>query len=151
MNGAHRMTNTFMLPLGLACLATYSAVSLEPGRILPPSSWPAVSVCIWMAFVLVRGWEHMSIWDKRQLLWGVLAAIAFQRFLLLDPEFKVQYMTGIASTLWCMHLTWWQVDRCIRVVVSQVTTLTSGMLLGQITMGDAACPMQCSHRIGLLQ
>lgn len=69
---------------GLQC-----ALYLDPKQILAPPSWAVVSVCIWLAYILVRGWHTLGTWDRRQFLWGVFSAVCFLNFLQLDQEFTV--------------------------------------------------------------
>ena len=70
--------------------SAYQAVMhLDPdGVIFSPSSWGVVSLSIWGAYVLTRGWSGMSSFDKQQLMWAVCSAVALFHFLKHDPDFK---------------------------------------------------------------
>lgn len=67
--------------VGLACLAS----GLGPnGTMFAPVSWPLISICIWLAYTVLKGGEQ----DRRGVMWGVLSACALASFLANDPSFR---------------------------------------------------------------
>lgn len=55
---------------------------------LGPKSWCLLSLSVWLTYALVRGWDSLGNWDRRQLAWGCASAAAFLYFLCCDVEFE---------------------------------------------------------------
>jgi len=73
----------------IALLGAQAVLSVsEDSTIFAPSSWGILSVCIWLSYVVIRGWAALGPWDKRQFLWGVFSAVSFLNYLQFDPEFQ---------------------------------------------------------------
>lgn len=56
-----------------------------------PACWAVWSVCVWCAYVNIRGWAALSVWDRRQLCWGVVGAAGLLAFLRVDKDFEVGF------------------------------------------------------------
>lgn len=54
-----------------------------------PVSWAILSFVLWLTYGFTRGWRAMSVWDKRQMGWGLISSIVFFDWLQIDKDFKV--------------------------------------------------------------
>uniref|UniRef100_A0A7R9VBC0 RING-type domain-containing protein n=1 Tax=Chlamydomonas euryale TaxID=1486919 RepID=A0A7R9VBC0_9CHLO len=61
---------------------------LTAASLFAPASWGVISVAVWLTYVMVRGWDGLSAWDRQQFLWGTASAVAFLHYLRHDPEFR---------------------------------------------------------------
>lgn len=64
---------------------------------LAPATWPLVAVSLWVLYAVSTGWQMLSTWDKRQLMWGILAAFSFHKFLQWDPSFQVTMLRWVPT------------------------------------------------------
>jgi hypothetical protein len=61
-----------------------AAATQQQGELFPPVSWPQISVCIWLAYTVLRQGDH----DRRGVLWGWSSACAMLCFLAYDSSFR---------------------------------------------------------------
>eukprot|EP00882_Tetradesmus_deserticola_P018852 GHRQ01020249.1.p1 GENE.GHRQ01020249.1~~GHRQ01020249.1.p1 ORF type:complete len:249 (+),score=89.12 GHRQ01020249.1:30-776(+) len=61
-----------------------AAATQQQGTLFPPVSWPQISVCIWLAYSVLRQGDH----DRRGVWWGWLSACAMLCFLMYDSSFR---------------------------------------------------------------
>jgi hypothetical protein len=74
---------------------------------VPPSYWAFLSFCVWLTFVIKKGWNRLDVWDVRQVLWGVLSTICFLSFLQNNQQFEVSHLQSnkdpCCETHWNLH------------------------------------------------
>ena len=74
----------------IAFVAVQTVLSLDD-TVMSPPAWGVVSACVWLTYIVSRGWHTLSVWDRRQFLWGIVSAICFLYYLQYDPEFQVSH------------------------------------------------------------
>lgn len=67
----------------LLVVAAVSAAQQE-NTLFPPVSWPQISICIWLAYTVLRQGDY----DRRSVLWGWASAGAMLAFLMDDSSFR---------------------------------------------------------------
>ena len=71
-------------------LLYYAAASLLDSN-FAPLAWGSTALCIWLLFILAKGWDNLQRSDKCHLAWGWTSACAFMVFVsVYDPSFKVR-------------------------------------------------------------
>jgi hypothetical protein len=56
-----------------------------------PLAWAALSLGVWVCYVLAQGWGKMGRWDRHHLLWGLLSISHFLYYVLfMDKTFQVR-------------------------------------------------------------
>ncbi len=70
-------------------LVYFAAASLVDSN-FAPLAWGSTAWCVWLLFILAKGWENLQRSDKCHLAWGWTSASAFMVFVsIYDPSFKV--------------------------------------------------------------
>ena len=91
MGTARALASAAILQFGVASLYNTSNA---------PVSWGVCSLCVWCSFLVARGWERLSSWDKYQLAWALSGTSAFFNFVLVvDPDFKVDALSSSSAAL----------------------------------------------------
>lgn len=67
-----------------------------------PASWAVWSLCGWLLYVNTKGWNQLTVWDRRHLLWATASMTFFLDFLYWDPSFQVcrQRRLGTPDAIW---------------------------------------------------
>ena len=63
-----------------------------------PNSWNVVALCLWLAFIRVKGLASLERADLHHLSWGFGSIAAFALFLLYDPAFQVRISMASVHT-----------------------------------------------------
>jgi len=89
MNGPEmRVSARGTVLLGLAYAAYRSFLFLDRDELFPPRIWGIVSISLWLAYVALRGWRKLSLFERQQLLWAICSTTSLFYYLQYDPEFR---------------------------------------------------------------
>ena len=83
-------------------LASFNFLDRE--ELSHPRVWGIVSISIWLAYIALRGWNKLSLFDRQQLLWATCSTISFFYYLQHDLEFRGWGDGETSAEAVCMEL-----------------------------------------------